>query len=150
MDKLKILFVCVENSCRSQIAEGFAKNYGVGKIEAFSAGSKPSGIVNPNAVEVMKEIGVDISRQASKGFESLPYRAFDYVVTMGCEKVCPYFPSKEQIDWQIEDPKGKPLEVFKKVRDEIGSRVEELVDRIIKYPKRRCKNAKCIYRRAED
>jgi len=127
MEKIRILFVCIENSCRSQMAEGFAKKFGGDKIEAFSAGSKPSGIVNPDAIKVMKEVGIDISDQISKGFELLPYNKFDYVVTMGCEDVCPYFPAKEKIDWQIEDPKDKSIDVFRKVRDEIGSKVKGLI-----------------------
>ena len=127
MEKVRILFVCVENSCRSQIAEGFAKKYGGDKVEVYSAGSKPSGLVNPDAVEVMKEAGIDISGQVSKGFERLPYNKFDLIVTMGCQDVCPFFPAKEKIDWQIEDPKGKGMEVFRKVRDEIGEKVKWLV-----------------------
>ena len=127
MEKVRILFVCVDNSCRSQIAEGFAKKYGGDKVEVYSAGSKPSGIVNPDAIEVMKEAGIDISGQVSKGFERLPYNKFDLIVTMGCQDVCPFFPAKEKIDWQIEDPKGKGMEVFRKVRDEIGEKVKWLV-----------------------
>jgi len=138
-DKIRILFVCVENACRSQMAEGFADKYGGDKIEAFSAGSKPSGIVNRTAIEVMRKIGIDISKNISKGFETLPYNKYDYVVTMGCKDVypepgrgvCPYFPAKENIDWQIEDPKGKPFEEFKKIRDEIGLKVKELIERVI-------------------
>ncbi|PIS30934.1 hypothetical protein COT42_02100 [Candidatus Saganbacteria bacterium CG08_land_8_20_14_0_20_45_16] len=127
VEKIKILFVCVENSCRSQIAEGFAKKYGGDKVEAFSSGSKSSGVINPDAIKVMKEIGIDISGQASKGFEQLPYNKFDLIVTMGCQDVCPFFPAKEKFDWQIEDPKGKGLEFFRKVRDEIGNKVKELL-----------------------
>ena len=132
--KKRILFVCIENSCRSQMAEGFARKFGGDKLEVFSAGSKPSGTVNPDAVLVMKEIGIDITGQASKGFEQLPYNKFDYIVTMGClpagqagQDTCPYFPAKEKVDWQIEDPKGKGLEVFRRVRDEIGNKVKDLV-----------------------
>ena len=127
INRIKILFVCVENSCRSQMAEGFAKKYGGDKIEAYSAGSKPSGIVNLDAVKVMDEIGIDITGQKSKGFMDLPYQAFDYIVTMGCQDTCPYFPAKEKFDWQIEDPKGKGVEIFRKVRDEIGNKVKELL-----------------------
>jgi len=128
--KKRILFVCVENSCRSQMAEGFARKFGGDKLEVFSAGSKPSGTVNPDAVLVMKEIGIDITGQASKGFEQLPYNKFDYIVTMGCQDVCPYFPAKEKVDWQIEDPKGKGLEVFRRVRDEIKKKIEEWISAI--------------------
>ena len=80
---IKILFVCVENACRSQMAEGFAREYGKGKVEAYSAGTRPSGQVNPNAIKAMREAGIDISRQTSKGFEALPPLEFAYVVTMG-------------------------------------------------------------------
>jgi protein-tyrosine-phosphatase len=109
------------------MAEGFARKFGGDEFEVFSAGSKPSGIVNPDAIKVMKEIGIDISDQTSKGFELLPYNKFDYIVTMGCKDVCPYFPAKESIDWQIRDPKGEELDVFRRVRDEIGVRVKELL-----------------------
>lgn len=128
MEKIRILFVCVENSCRSQMAEGFARKYGGDEFEVFSAGSKPSGIVNPDAIKVMKEAGINISGQSSKGFESLPYHRFDYIVTMGCQDTCPYFPAQKKVEWQIEDPKGKGLEVFRKVRDEIGKKVKELLN----------------------
>ena len=128
--KKRILFVCVENSCRSQMAEGFARKFGGDKLEVFSAGSKPSGTVNPDAVLVMKEIGIDITGQVSKGFEQLPYNKFDYIVTMGCQDTCPYFPAKEKVDWQIEDPKGKGLEVFRRVRDEIKKKIEEWISAI--------------------
>jgi arsenate reductase len=109
------------------MAEGFARKFGGDKLEVFSAGSKPSGTVNSDAVLVMKEIGIDITGQVSKGFEQLPYNKFDYIVTMGCQDTCPYFPAKEKVDWQIEDPKGKGLEVFRRVRDEIGEKVKELL-----------------------
>lgn len=126
-EKIKMLFVCVENSCRSQMAEGFARKYGGERVEAYSAGSRPSGVVNSDAIAVMKESGIDLSQNASKGFADLPATKFDYVVTMGCQDVCPFIPAKENVAWQIEDPKGKPLEVFRRVRDEIGGRVEELL-----------------------
>lgn len=131
-DKKRILFVCIENSCRSQITEGFAKKFGEGKIEVFSAGSKPSGIVNPKAIVAMKEIGIDISNQRSKGFVDLPYKEFDYLITMGCKDVCPFVPSKEKIDWEIGDPKGKSIEEFRKVRDNIESKVESIIEYILK------------------
>jgi arsenate reductase len=109
------------------MAEGFARKFGGDKIGAYSAGSKASGAVNSDAIKVMQEIGIDISDQTSKGFELLPYNKFDYIVTMGCKDVCPYFPAKEKIDWQIEDPKGKGLDVFRRVRDEIGGKVKEIL-----------------------
>jgi len=123
----KVLFVCIENSCRSQMAEGFARFYGKGKIETFSAGSRPSGKVNEKAIEVMKEAGIDISFQPSKGFDALPLKEFDVVVTMGCGDQCPFIPAKRRIDWQIRDPKGKPIWFFREVRDEIKDKVLELI-----------------------
>jgi len=125
--KPKILFVCIENSCRSQMAEGFAKILGKDQFEIFSAGSNPSGKVDDLAIEVMKEKGIDISRQQSKGFKDLPYKNFDYVITMGCGDACPFVPSKESIDWGIEDPKGKSKEKFRKTRDEIEKKIKEFL-----------------------
>jgi len=125
----KVLFVCVENSCRSQIAEGFAQAFGKGAIEAYSAGSKPLGKVNPLAIEVMREAGIDISGNLSKGFNELPVNNFDYVVTLGCQDICPFFPADKHIEWQIDDPKDKNIEFFRKVRDDIGNRVRELIKR---------------------
>ena len=125
--KKRILFVCVENSCRSQMAEGWAKKLGGDSLEAFSAGSKPSGKVNPDAVIVMKEVGIDISSHKSNGFFDLPYKEFDYVVTMGCQDVCPFYPAKQKLDWQLTDPKGKGLDFFRKTRDEIGKKIKELI-----------------------
>jgi len=118
-----VLFVCVENSCRSQMAEGLARHYFTDRLKAYSAGSNPSGVVNPNAIEVMKEMGIDISAAKSKGFEDLGIDKFDYVVTLGCKDRCPFVPSDEHMDWDIEDPKGKPLEDFKKARDHIKEKL---------------------------
>lgn len=123
----KILFVCVENSCRSQMAEGFAKALGGVKLEAYSAGSNPSGKVNPEAIKVMRQIGIDISTAKSKGFNELAVKEFDYVVTMGCQDICPFVPAKKHIDWEIEDPKGKGEESFRQTRDQIKEKVESLI-----------------------
>jgi arsenate reductase len=126
----RILFVCIENSCRSQIAEGFARFFGKDILEAYSAGSRPSGKINRMAIEVMQEIGIDISRQKSKGFQELAVKGFDYVVTLGCKDVCPFIPATEHIEWQISDPEDKPIEFFRKVRDDIKVKVEELIQNI--------------------
>ena len=123
----KVLFVCIENSCRSQMAEGFAKYYGEDRVEVFSAGSDPSGKVNELAIEVMKEKGINISGQESKGFKDLPYKSFDFVITMGCGDVCPFVPAKERIEWEIEDPKGKPKEKFREARDKIEEKIKEFL-----------------------
>lgn len=122
-----VLFVCIENSCRSQMAEGFARFYGKGRFETFSAGSRPSGKVNETAIEVMKEAGIDISSQPSKGFDDLPHKEFDIVVTMGCGDQCQVINATKRIDWQIRDPKGKPIEFFREIRDEIKVKVLELI-----------------------
>lgn len=122
----KVLFVCIENSCRSQMAEGLANHFYKDIIEAYSAGSRPSGSVNPGAIEVMKEIGIDISKQSSKGFGELPVKNFDYVITLGCKDVCPIFPAKAFKEWNIPDPKGKPIEFFREVRDRIKEELENL------------------------
>ncbi len=123
----RILFVCVENSCRSQMAEGFARSLGSKVIEAYSAGSHPSGTVNPRAIEVMKEVGIDLSGFRSKGFPDLPIPSFDYAVTLGCRDACPLVPAQRHIEWRIEDPKGKDIASFRTVRDAIRRHVEQLV-----------------------
>ena len=122
-----VLFVCVENSCRSQMAEGLARHIGNGIIEVYSAGSKPLGKVNFDAVKVMGEAGIDISNALSKGFNDLPIKKFDYVITLGCKDICPFVPADEHIEWQIEDPKGKDLDFFRKVRDEIKNKITDLI-----------------------
>jgi arsenate reductase (thioredoxin) len=129
--KKKVLFVCVENSCRSQIAEAFANFYGAHVVEAYSSGSNPSGKVNPDAVIVMKEENIDISGLRSKNFRDLPIKDFDYIVTMGCEDVCPYIPGKKHIEWDIEDPKGKSLYFFRQVREKIREKVRGLIRAVI-------------------
>jgi protein-tyrosine-phosphatase len=126
----KVLFVCVENSCRSQMAEGFARHLGQVVLEAYSAGSKPSGKINPLAVEVMREAGMDIHNQRSKGFNELAVKKFDYTVTLGCQDICPFVPADKHIEWDIEDPKGKDIEFFRKARDRIREKVVELINLI--------------------
>ena len=124
MAKKKILFACIGNCCRSQMAEGFAKKLAGDKFDIYSAGTRPAGFVHPDAIAVMKEAGIDISSQYSKGINQVPEKNFDYLVTMGCGETCPFVPTKEKVDWQIEDPIGQPIEVFRRVRDDIKARVE--------------------------
>lgn len=125
--KKKVLFVCVENSCRSQIAEGFARALGSEVIEAFSAGSKPSGKINETATAMMKEAGIDISSQSSKSLTDLPSVSWDTLITMGCGDACPALPAKKRLDWNLPDPKNLPPDEFREIRNEIRRRVENLI-----------------------
>jgi arsenate reductase len=129
--KPRLLFVCVENSCRSQMAEGFARLHGAGKVEAFSAGSRPSGKVNETAAVLMKEKGVDLGLQRSKGLNDLPPGKWEAVVTMGCGDACPSLPAVRRLDWALPDPKHLPLDEFRKVRDEIEARVKSLIGDVL-------------------
>jgi arsenate reductase (thioredoxin) len=128
MSKKKFLFVCIENSNRSQMSQAFAKIIGGEKVEAYSAGSKPSGIVNPKAIAAMKELGYDLSTHDSKSLEEVKqYAPFDAVVTMGCGDACPWMPAKQFIDWQIQDPKYMEPNEFNEVRDFIREKVTALI-----------------------
>jgi len=123
----RVVFVCVENSNRSQLAEAFARIHGAGRVEAFSAGSRPSGRVNPKAVEAMKELGYDLTRHTSKGLDDFNGQEFDAAVTMGCGDACPLVLARQRFDWQIPDPKEMPPEQFRQVRDLIEAKVKELL-----------------------
>lgn len=134
--KPSVLFVCVENSCRSQMAEGFAKKHGKAIVDSWSAGSKPSGKVNPTAIQLMKEKDVDLTCHHSKSLEQLPQiPKWDFVITMGCGDACPALPAIERRDWALPDPKHMPLDEFRKVRDDIESRVKALVQEIQSKPR---------------
>ena len=125
--KKKVLFVCIENSNRSQMAEAFAKLAG-DEVEASSAGSKPSGTINPKAIGAMKEIGYDLTRHRSKSLDQVKqFAPFDAVVTMGCGDACPWMPAKKFIDWDIPDPKEMDETNFRLVRDLIKNKVTELL-----------------------
>jgi len=126
-EKKKLLFVCVENSCRSQIAEAFARLLGGDGVEAYSAGSHPSGVVNPMAIESMRKIGYDLSSHNSKSLDDLPDVDWDFVATMGCGDECPYIRAKRREDWQIPDPKNMPEDEFRNVREMIREKVESLL-----------------------
>lgn len=123
----RVLFVCVENSCRSQMAEGFARKLGESEIDAYSAGSRPSGKVNPKAIAAMNEAGVDISTHESKGFDSLPAGQWDAVATMGCGDACPHLPAKIRVDWDLPDPANMSPSEFNEVRDKIREYVGKLI-----------------------
>jgi len=126
--KKKLLFVCIENSNRSQMSQAFAKILGGENVEAYSAGSKPSGIVNPKAIAAMKELGYDLSNHDSKSLDEVKqYAPFDAVVTMGCGDACPWMPATRFVDWQIPDPKHMEPANFNQVRDLIRDQVAALL-----------------------
>jgi arsenate reductase (thioredoxin) len=130
MSKKRIVFVCVENSCRSQLAEAFAHIYAKGQFEVHSAGSKPSGKVNPKAIEAMRELGYDLSKHESKSLGQLPAGEYDAAITMGCGDECPMIAAKSREDWGIPDPKNMKPEQFREVRDLIKAKVSELIKRL--------------------
>ena len=126
----RVIFLCTENSNRSQMAEAFARIHGRGVVEAWSAGSRPSGAVNPKAVAAMAEKGYDLSRHRSKSTRELPEETWDYVITMGCGDECPWLAGERREDWGLADPKAMPPAEFRQIRDEIERRVRALVGRI--------------------
>lgn len=127
-DRKRIIFVCVENSNRSQMAEAFARIHGGDRIVAASAGSRPSGRVNPLAIEAMSELGYDLSTHQSKSTAEFEGVDFDVAVTMGCGDECPTLRARRREDWSIPDPKEMPPEQFRGVRDLIGEKVRQLLD----------------------
>ena len=127
MTKKRVLFVCVENANRSQMAEAFARLVGGDDVEASSAGSKPSGVLNPKAVRFMAELGYDLATQRSKSLDEIT-GDFDAVVTMGCGDSCPWVPARVREDWELPDPKHMDDDGYRAVRDEIGRRVRALLE----------------------
>ena len=127
-NKKKLLFVCVENSNRSQMSQAFAKIHGGKNLEAYSAGSNPSGKINPKAIATMKELGYDLTTHFSKSLDEVKqFAPFDAVVTMGCGDACPWMPAKKFIDWDIPDPRDMNEEDFRKVRGMVETKVKELL-----------------------
>jgi protein-tyrosine-phosphatase len=126
----RVLFVCVENSCRSQMAEAFAHRLAGEHIEALSAGSKPSGTVNPKAIAAMAELGYDLTTHASRALDEVALGNFDAVVTMGCGDACPHVPARLRLDWDLPDPKHMQPTEFAAVRDDIEHRVRALLTRL--------------------
>ncbi len=127
----KVAFVCVHNSCRSQMAEGWAKKLGSDVLEVYSAGTEEYPEVKPNAVKVMEEVGVDMSEHKPKLLTEIPEEV-DILITMGCNVVCPYWPNQHQEDWGLDDPSGGPLDDFRTTRDIIKEKVEDLIERVKK------------------
>jgi len=126
--KVQILFVCVENARRSQMAQGFTESLGQGKVEVYSAGSRPASQIDPLVIEVMKEKGIDLSSRHPKGLNDLPPVEMDYLVTMGCEETCPAVLAKKIVEWQIPDPKGKPIDEVRRIRDVLETKVKMLIE----------------------
>jgi arsenate reductase len=127
--KKKVAFVCVHNSCRSQMAEGCAKKLGTDVLEAYSAGTESYSEVKPLAVQVMEEAGVDMSGHHPKLLSDIPAEV-DILITMGCNVECPYVPCKHREDWGLADPSGGPIEDYRKTRDIIKEKVEDLIQRV--------------------
>lgn len=125
-----VVFVCVENSCRSQIAEGYGHLEAPEGVVFYSSGSRPSGLVNPKAIAAMAEIGYDLSAHQSKGLADLPQVEFEYAITMGCGDECPMLKARHREDWGLPDPKHMAPEEFAQVRDKIGEKVKALIKRL--------------------
>jgi len=130
-DKPSVLFVCVHNAGRSQMAAGYLRHLGAGRIEVRSAGSAPADTVNPAAVAAMAEEGIDISAEQPKILTTEAVEVSDVVVTMGCGDACPLYPGKRYEDWTLDDPAGQGLEAVRPIRDEIRRRVEALIEELV-------------------
>jgi arsenate reductase len=127
----KILFVCIENSNRSQMAEAFARIHGSDEVEPYSAGSRPGGTVNARAIAAMRKIGYELGTHRSKALLEVPDVEYDWLVTMGCGDECPFVRSRHRVDWEIPDPKSMEADAFREVRDLIEQKVRKLLDRLI-------------------
>ncbi|BDO41012.1 arsenate reductase ArsC [Cellulomonas sp. NTE-D12] len=130
-DRPSVMFVCVHNAGRSQMAAGFMTALSDGRVEVRSAGSVPADQVNPVAVEAMAEVGIDITAERPKILTGDAVQASDVVITMGCGDTCPFFPGVRYEDWELEDPAGKDLDTVRRVRDEIRGRVETLLGELL-------------------
>jgi len=133
-DKPSVLFVCVHNAGRSQMAAGWLTHLAGDAVEVRSAGSAPKDAVNPAAVQAMAEDGIDISDQKPKILTTNAVQASDVVITMGCGDACPFYPGKRYLDWELEDPAGKGIESVRPIRDEIRVRVEGLLGELLPRP----------------
>jgi arsenate reductase (thioredoxin) len=131
MSKPSVLFVCVHNAGRSQMAAAFLSHLSAGEVEVRSAGSEPADQVNPAAVQAMAELGIDIGAAKPKILTDQAVRESDVVITMGCGDVCPSYPGKRYEDWVLDDPAGKGVEAVRPIRDEIRRRVEALLDHLV-------------------
>lgn len=128
--KATVLFVCVHNAGRSQMAAGYLQHLAGDRIDVLSAGTEPKDHINPSAIEVMAEEGIDLTSSVPKVLSDEAVKASDYVITMGCGDKCPFFPGKQYLDWPLEDPAGKGVEAVRPIRDEIRRKVEDLIAEI--------------------
>ncbi|REJ07801.1 arsenate reductase ArsC [Microbacterium bovistercoris] len=131
MTKPSVLFVCVHNAGRSQMAAGFLRDIAGDRIEVRSAGSMPADQINPIAVEAMREAGIDITAEQPKVLTTEAVQASDVVITMGCGDACPFFPGKRYEDWKLDDPAGQGIDAVRPIRDEIRGRIERLVAELV-------------------
>lgn len=129
--KPTVLFVCVHNAGRSQMAAGYMRHLSAGRVEVLSAGSAPKDSINPQAIEVMSEEGIDIASEQPKILTTDAVVASDVVITMGCGDTCPFYPGKRYEDWVLDDPAGQSIDVVRRIRDEIKGRVESLLREIL-------------------
>jgi arsenate reductase (thioredoxin) len=129
-DRPMVVFLCVHNAGRSQIAAGWMQHLAGDRVEVFSGGSDPASVVNPSALTAMTEIGIDITREFPKPWTDEIVRAADVIVTMGCGDACPVFPGKRYLDWEVGDPAGLPVEQVRPIRDEIGARVRSIIEEL--------------------
>jgi len=127
----EVLFVCVHNAGRSQMAAALLERYAAGRVHIRSAGSEPASSLNPRVVEAMGEIGLDISREFPKPLTDDYVRAADVVITMGCGDTCPIYPGKRYEDWELDDPAGQDLDTVRRIRDEIDVRIKKLVGQLV-------------------
>ena len=130
-DPVEVLFVCVHNAGRSQMAAGLLRRRSEGRIRVRSAGSAPAGEINPNAVVALEELGVDVGEAFPKPLTDEVVRAADVVVTMGCGDACPIYPGKRYEDWELDDPAGQDLETVRRIRDELDRRVQKLISELL-------------------
>ena len=130
-NKPTVLFVCVHNAGRSQMAAGFMRELGKGRVEVLSAGSAPKDSINPIAVQAMAEVGIDIANNTPKVLTTETVQESDAVITMGCGDVCPFYPGKRYEDWVLDDPAGQGIESVRVIRDEIKGRVEALLAELL-------------------
>lgn len=129
--KPSVLFVCVHNAGRSQMAAGFLRDIAGDRIEVRSAGSMPADQINPTAVEAMRELGIDITAEQPKVLTTEAVHASDVVITMGCGDACPFFPGKRYEDWKLDDPAGQGIDAVRPIRDDIRARIEQLVSELV-------------------